>query len=446
MIAFRPFVCVLLAAVATPSPAAAPRTAWFREARYGLFIHWGLYSLAAGEWEGREVRGTGEWIMHNGPIPVRDYERLAARFNPVKFNAEAWAQFAEDAGMKYVVITAKHHDGFAMFRSAVSAYNISAATPFHRDPLKELAAACARHHLRLGFYYSQAQDWHEPDGLGDAVDFGPDEKKHFDHYLRAKAEPQIRELLTGYGPVALIWFDTPREMTPARGQRFADLVAHLQPGCLIGGRLGRAGDYVSMRDNGIPPRGVAGDWETPATVNHTWGYKRSDTDWKSPSDILFNLVDIVSKGGNYLLNVGPTGEGEIPAICAANLRTVGAWLRVNGEAVYGAGPSPFGAEYGEPSRSLQVPEGGPAFLAFRDWRCTTRPGRLYFTLFRYSRTNRFDLPPIPGGVRRAYLLADPAHTPLAIATAGGRCTVALPHFPFSSIADVLCLETDSSVP
>lgn len=442
----RPLLCALLAFAATASPGAEARSAWFRDARYGLFIHWGIYSLAAGEWQGRPIRGTGEWIMHNGPIPVRDYVRLAEQFNPVKFDAEAWAQFAEDAGMRYVVITAKHHDGFAMFRSAVSPYNIYDATPFHRDPLKELAAACARHHLRLGFYYSQAQDWHEPDGLNNTADFGPDDKKDFDHYLRTKAEPQIRELLTGYGPVALIWFDTPKEMTQARGQRFADLVRQLQPGCLIGGRLGSAGDYVSMRDNSIPPRAVAGDWETPATVNHTWGFRRDDTDWKAPGDLLFNLVDAVSKGGNYLLNVGPTGEGEIPAICAANLRTVGAWLRINGEAVYGAGPSPFGAEYGEPSRTLKIPEGGPAFLTFRDWRCTTKPGRLYFTLFRYSRTNRFDLPAFTAPIRRAYLLGDPAHTPLAVRSEGSQRSVALPHFPFSPLGDVLCVETDLSVP
>ena len=200
-----------------PSPAAAPaavpppetperaaRMAWFREAKFGLFIHWGLYAIPAGEWKGQPIAGIGEWIMNRAKIPVKEYERLAAQFNPVKFDAERWAQLAVDAGMKYVVITSKHHDGFAMYGSKVSAYNIVDATPFRRDPLKELASACAKRGLRLGFYYSQAQDWHEPHGAGNTWDFGPDDQKDFDQYLRGKAEPQVREILTSYSPIALV--------------------------------------------------------------------------------------------------------------------------------------------------------------------------------------------------------------------------------------------------
>ena len=256
--------------------------------------------------------GIGEWIMHRAKIPVREYEALAQQFNPVKFDAEAWVRLAQDAGMKYIVITSKHHDGFAMFGSKASPFNVVDATPFKRDVLKELADACARAGMPLGFYYSQAQDWHEPDGAGNDWDFGPDDKKDFDRYLREKAEPQVRELLTGYGPVALVWFDTPRLMTPERAQRFTDLVRSLQPKCLIDGRLGAAGDYVSTGDNVIPSKVGAEAWETPATINHTWGYKKDDHDWKSPGDVTFKLVDIVSKGGNYLLNVGPMADGVIP--------------------------------------------------------------------------------------------------------------------------------------
>ena len=364
-----------------PDPTHEARIAWFREAKFGLFIHWGVYSLPGGEWDGKRTPGTGEWIMHWAPIPLRDYEKLPARFNPVKFDAEAWVRLAEDAGMRYIVITAKHHDGFAMFRSQVSAYNIYDATPFHRDPLAELAQACARHGIRLGVYYSQAQDWHEPTGMGNVNDFGPDEKKDFDHYLRGKAEPQVRELLTHYGPIALIWFDTPRLMTAERGQRFVDLIHSLQPACLIDGRLGTSGDYTSMPDNTIPSKGVKGDWETPATINDTWAFRKDDTDWKSPGEIAFRLVDIASKGGNYLLNVGPTGEGVIPQASQDNLRTVGRWLKANGAAVYGSGRSPFGAEYGEFSATQKGHDGKPVFLQRNDWRCTTGPSRLYFTLF-----------------------------------------------------------------
>jgi hypothetical protein len=182
--------------------------------------------------------------------------------------------------MKYIVITSKHHDGFALFKSAVSAYNIVDATPFKRDVLKELADACARGGIRLGFYYSQSQDWHEPNGAGNTWDFGPDEKKDYDQYLRGKAEPQVRELLTNYGPVALIWFDTPRMMTGDRPQRFANIVRTLQPNTLIDGRLGSEGDYVSTGDNVIPPNVQGEAWEVPATINHTWGFRNDDTDWK----------------------------------------------------------------------------------------------------------------------------------------------------------------------
>ena len=237
---------------------------------------------------------------------------------PSKFNADEWVQMAQDAGMKYIVITSKHHDGFALYDSKVSTWDVVDATPFKRDILKELAAACQRKGMPLGFYYSQAQDWHEKGGAGNDWDFGPDqgpdgkELKDYDGYLRGKAEPQVRELLTGYGPVALIWFDTPRMMTKERGQRFTDIVRQLQPKTLIDGRLGVAGDYVSTGDNVIPGTAPADAWEVPATLNHTWGYRKDDHDWKSPGDVTFKLVDIVSKGGNYLLNVGPMADGVIP--------------------------------------------------------------------------------------------------------------------------------------
>jgi alpha-L-fucosidase len=279
--------------------------AWFREAKFGLFIHWGLYAIPAGEWKGKRSPGIGEWVMHRMQIPAKEYELLARQFNPSKFDADEWVNLAKDAGMKYIVITSKHHDGFALYRSKTSTYNVVDATPFRRDVLGELAGACARQGMRLGFYYSQAQDWHDPNGAGNTWDFGPDEKKDFDRYLREKAEPQVKELLTAYGPVCLVWFDTPRLMTEERSQRFVDIVRQLQPATLIDGRLGARGDYVTTGDNVIPDLAREDDWETPATVNHTSGFRRDDEDWKSPGDILFTLIDIVSKGGNYLLMSGP---------------------------------------------------------------------------------------------------------------------------------------------
>jgi alpha-L-fucosidase len=438
-------LAAVLTAFAVQTAAAQPMTQdqkmqWFREAKFGLFIHWGLYCIPAGEWKGQPIAGIGEWIMNRAKIPVEEYEQLATQFNPVKFNADEWAQMAQDAGMKYIVLTSKHHDGFAMYHSQVSKYNVYDATPFHRDVLKELSEAAARHHIKFGFYYSQAQDWHEPNGAGNTWDFGPDDKKDFDQYLRGKAEPQVKELLSNYGPICLVWFDTPRMMnTGDRGQRFIDIVHNAQPATLIDGRLGKEGDYVSMGDNAIPGAVVKGDWEVPATLNHTWGFKKDDTDWKSPEDLTFKLVDIVSKGGNYLLNVGPTSEGVIPQASQDNLREVGRWLKVNGEAIYGAGPTPFGDELGTPIPGAKDKRGNQRYDEKTDWRCTTKPGKLYISFFKWP-SGAFELDKVQGKVKKAYLLADARHASLKVQQKGDHISVALPATAPGKIASVMVLE------
>jgi alpha-L-fucosidase len=425
---------------AASDPARTERLKWFHEAKYGLFIHWGLYAIPAGEWKGKRIPGIGEWIMFRTPVPVREYEQLAKQFNPIKYNAEAWVQLARDAGMKYIVITSKHHDGFALYDSKVSSYDVVDATPFKRDILKELADACAKQGMPLGFYYSQAQDWHDPNGIGNTWDFGPDEKKDFDKYLRAKAEPQVRELLTGYGPVALVWFDTPRMMTPERAQRFTDIVRTLQPKTLIDGRLGAAGDYVTTGDNVIPPDVQSEAWEVPATINHTWGYKSYDHDWKSPGMITFKLVDIVSKGGNYLLNVGPMADGIIPQPSQDILRAVGSWLKVNGEAVYGAGATPFGDELGEPSaKGAKDVRGQPLMLPRTEWRVTAKPGKLYFTFFVEPRAP-FELPAMKNKVKRVYRLADGA--PVEVKVEGSRTLLNIERPILDPMATVIVVEID----
>lgn len=318
------------------------RLKWFREARFGMFIHWGLYAVPAGEWKGAQIPGIGEWIMNRAKIPVVEYEQLAEHFNPVKFDAGEIVRIAENAGMKYIVITSKHHDGFAMYHSKVSKYNIYDATPFKRDPLKELAAAAQKAGIRLCFYYSQTQDWHEPDAVGNYWDFKDESKKNFAKYLEEKVKPQVTELLTNYGPIGLIWFDTPRNMTKEQSQELADLVHKLQPDCLVSGRIGNGvGDYDSAGDNQISVGRVRRDWETPVTMNDTWGFKKDDTNWKPTSILIQQMVQVSSRGGNYLLNIGPRADGSVPEPSVERLTQVGDWLKVNKDAVYGTGPSPF---------------------------------------------------------------------------------------------------------
>lgn len=325
-----------------PAPAVDhPGLRWWREARFGMFIHWGIYAVAAGRWEGEHVPGIGEWIMHHRRIPRDVYAQLAERFEPVDYDADEWVRLAADAGMRYLVITAKHHDGFAMFRSPCCPYNIVDTTPWGRDPIAPLAEACQKHGIRLGFYYSQDQDWHDPDGTANDWDF--DERaKDFGAYLERKVKPQLHELLTQYGPIGLIWFDTPYSISPEHSRELARYVHDLQPDCLVSGRIGNdVGDYGSLGDNQIPAGIVTGDYETPATINDTWAHKVDDDNWKSTPELVRLLVDLASKGVNYLLNVGPTASGRIPQPSVDRLRELGQWLAPVGDAIYGTKASPF---------------------------------------------------------------------------------------------------------
>jgi alpha-L-fucosidase len=383
------------------------RLDWWREARFGLFIHWGLYALLEGQWKGQPVAGLGEWIMLRARIPVWEYEQLARQFNPTKFDAQAWVSLAKRAGQRYVVITAKHHDGFCMFDSKVTDYDIVDATPFGRDPMRELAAACQREGIRLCFYYSQTQDWHHPDGDGNDWDYD-ESKKDFAGYLERYVRPQVRELLTNYGPVGLIWFDTPKGISEQQSRELVELVHELQPDCLVSGRVGNhVGDYASTKDNVIPPELMAEmDWETPATINDTWGYKRDDHNWKSEDDLIHKLVDIVSKGGNYLLNVGPTAEGEIPQPSVERLEAMGRWLERNGEAVYGTRAGPIqGLEWA---------------------RTTATQDTVYVHVFDWPADGILRLPNLPRQVVGARLLADTSGTPLRARQAVDGVTIEAP--------------------
>lgn len=316
---------------------------WWREARFGMFIHWGVYAVPAGVYDGKNVDGLGEWIMQDAKIPVNVYAQYAKQFNPTKYNAEQWVLMAKNAGMKYLVITSKHHDGFALFDSKASDWNVVKATPYGKDLLKPLVDACRKYNMKLGFYYSQANDW---SNAGGAAAFGhwdnKQESRTMDQYLDSIAIPQVKEILTQYGDVVELWWDVPTDMTKARAEKLNALLA-LQPGIITNDRLGGGfqGD-ITTPEQYIPATGIAGrDWETCMTMNDTWGFKKNDGNWKSSEMLIRNLIDIASKGGNYLLNVGPDATGEFPEPIVARLKNIGAWMDINHEAIYGTTASPF---------------------------------------------------------------------------------------------------------
>ncbi len=444
------------------------RAAWLDEAKYGMFIHWGVYSTLA----------NGEWVMNRTKIPVAKYKEMASQFNPGKFDADEWVAVAKNAGMKYITITSKHHDGFAMFDSDVSDYNIVDHTPFKRDVMKELKEACDREGIKLGLYYSQTQDWEFPGGAGkkwDAV-----QKGDFRSYIDKKALPQLKEIMTKYQPTH-IWFDTPHSdagfnTTPELAGEFVDVIRAINPDTIINSRLMFHGnqveglkpeqletlkevgvDFLSYRDRTIPPNSPWEYWETCMTLNGAWGFNAKDDNWKSPKQVIMQLTEVVSKGGAFLLNVGPTAEGVIPEPAVESLEKAGEWLKVNGESIYGARGTIFegqgefitltAAEQAALDKEALATGAGKAKKGHKQkdyaWLATGRDGKLYLHFFQWP-TEPFVLHGFERDkVTGSYFLADAEKSPVQVEQAGGTVTINLPDKPLDELSTVLCLTLEA---
>ncbi|MDB5357998.1 MAG: hypothetical protein JWN24_4451 [Phycisphaerales bacterium] len=403
------------------NPATSPRTAWWRAAKYGMFIHWGLYSQLAGHWGNQTTTGFGEWILHDLHIPLTAYEsQVPALFNTYAFNAQTWINTAKAAGMNYIVITAKHHDGFSMFNTKVNSYNIVQDTPQHMDPLAALSAACKAAGIHFGVYYS-IMDWNHPELATSATSAGaknPNDPAVI-NYINNQLKPQIRELITQYNPDVL-WFDG--EWVPwwnqEYGREIEEFARSLKPGIIINNRVGKRtstdGDYDTP-EQVIPTSASNGRlWETAMTLNDTWGYKDFDTDWKSPATVISNLSDVASKGGNLLLNIGPEGSGAFPPASVNILQQVGTWLNTNGAAIYSTTASP---------------------VANPTWGKITRKGNtLYAIVFNWPTTHTLHLA-ITGTLAHAKLLESGATIPVTSSATGTDLTLpaVMPQMPATVI-------------
>lgn len=419
------------------------RMDWWRDARFGLFIHWGVYAVPAGTYKGERINGGGEWIMNTAHIPVAEYEKYAPQFNPIGFRADEWVRLAKNAGMKYIVITSKHHDGFCLWDSKVTEWDIMDATPFKRDILKELAVACKKQGVKLCFYHS-IMDWHHPDAQGLSYpNYNDGTNPNFGRYVETYLKPQLAELVTNYGPLGVLWFDGEwiKDWTEPQAKDLYAYLRSLQPSIIVNNRVGKgrqgmeglskgddfAGDFGTPEQQ-VPPEGLPGvDWETCMTMNDTWGYKSFDDNWKSAEELIRMLADIASKGGNFLLNVGPTPEGLIPDASVERLQAMAQWMAVNGESIHGVTASVIGRP---------------------DWgRCTVKGNKLYLHVFTWPQDGTLKVPLARGTVEKAYLLADKKRTSLPVAAGDETVAVSLaPQAPdaIDSVV-VLVLKTNESI-
>ena len=397
------------------------RVALFRDGNYGMFIHWGIYSHLGGQWQGQTFYGIGEWIKRQMKISEADYMAQAKNFNPTAFDAREIVRVAKAAGMKWIIITSKHHDGFAMFKSA-HPFNIVDASPFARDPMKELAEATREAGLGFGFYYSHNQDWTAPGGNNGPRQNADGSAASFDQYFREKCYPQVKEICTNYGPLNYVWFDTPDNMPKEHAEKLAALVRETQPGALLCSRVGYGlGDYLSKGDMEVPPRRMEGLWETCDTTNDSWAYAWYDQNWKDRKEILHRLVSTVGRGGTYLLNVGPDGTGRIPAQATKYLLQAGEWIKRYPQVVYSAGPSPW--DHAQP------------------WGDVTTSGHtLNLVVFDWPKNGRLMLPGLQTAIAAAGLVSGGRLLPVTWKKIGTWTELQLPPAPPDRPASVIAVK------
>ncbi|NPA35523.1 MAG: alpha-L-fucosidase [Chlorobi bacterium] len=401
---------------------------FFDEANYAMFIHWGLYSKLAGRWDGKTYYGISEWLMNprRAGIPVDEYKEQARTFNPDKFNADSIVKLAKDAGMKYIIITAKHHDGFAMYNSKSNNFNVT-ATPFGRDPLKEMAEACKKEGLGFGFYYSHNQDWTFPGGNGGPETTPKGKKVGFDYYFKKKCLPQVNEITKNYGDIVLVWFDTPGDIEKKYAEQLVKVVRKNRPEALVSGRIGHGlGDYQTLGDMDIPLQNIPGYWETVDVTNDSWGYAWYDKNWKSPKRILENLISVVARGGTYMLNVGPKGDGSITEPVKIALTTSGKWIKKHPEVIYAAGASPW--KHALPWGDVTV----------------TPDGTMNVCVFQWPENGKLSLPGMLSGIKSAKVVYDDKFIDADIKIEEGSwITLKLPCQRPDNLVSVIKLEPDS---
>jgi len=402
----------------------AKRGQLFADGNYAMFIHWGLYSQLANKVDGKTYYGIGEWIMNKNMagIPVAEYQQLAKQFHPVKFNAMEIAQLAKDAGMKYIIITSKHHDGFAMYHSKANAFNIVDATPFARDPMKDLAEACQKLGLGFGFYYSHNQDWTFPGGGNGPKTDAQGKPATFDDYFQKKCLPQVKEITSQFGPIELVWFDTPGRMPKQYVEQLVAVVRENQPDALVSGRAGHGlGDYQTLGDMEVPLRNVEGLWEAVDTTNDSWAYAWYDENWKTPRDVLHRLIACVARGGTYMLNIGPRGDGSVPQRAADSLRRAGQWIRRYPHVVYATDASPW---------QHALPWGD----------VTVKDNNMFLSVFEWPVEGHLYLPGLKTEIRAAKLLRGDQSEAVKFETMDGWTRFCLPPTPPEEFASVIELE------